>query len=113
MRLGCAQDHVAVGDFGRAAKIVADPGDNDPQSGFARRIGQPADMAGRARASIHRGDEAAAQAFEHWQLERQIDHVLVKAAFQRRPDAAKDLGRFAEDQRLAQRLRQMGNLRRS
>ena len=91
-----------------AAVVVADHAEHAAHAGVARGAATASRPFGaRVPASHHRG-EAAAQRFERRQLGAQVQAVRHRGCdFQRHPDAAEDLRRLAEGQRLAEALRQM------
>ena len=69
--------------------------------------GHHADVRFHAGARVADGREAAAQRFQRGELGGQVGGLLVQAALQRHPHSSEDLGRLAENQRLAERLRQV------
>jgi hypothetical protein len=62
---------------------------------------------GGACAGIADGREAAAQRLEGGQLRAQVQALRIEARFERHPDAAEDLRRLAERERLAEALREV------
>ena len=104
--LACAAEDLRA-LVGARLGIVADQPEHAAQARFAGRRGDRIDAAFRARAGVADGGESTAQRLERGELRRHMHELVVEATLERHPDPAKDLGRLAERERLAERLRQV------